>query len=104
MQLTVALVRAAHGRPQPPQLLTSVNPLTSHPSAAIMLQSPKPALQVKVHASPLPQRGIVAFTGAAQGVIVLPSPSELHTVRVVDPLGQVAVPGVHVQPEHMVPA
>jgi hypothetical protein len=103
MHVVVVLARVAHALPQRPQFRTSVKPFISHPSAAIMLQSPNPGVHVKVHALSVPQRAIVEFTGAGHASGRVASPSGLHTVRAVIPTAHVAVPGVHTQPAHIVP-
>jgi hypothetical protein len=46
VQLAVALARAAQVRPQPPQCVTLLRVSTSQPSAATMLQSARPVVQV----------------------------------------------------------
>lgn len=102
-QLAVAFARAAQAFPQRPQCASVVARFTSQPSAAVVLQSPKPVLQVNVQALSVPQRGIAAFTGAAQGSLCVASPSVLHTVRAVPPAAQVEVPGAQTHPLHIVP-
>jgi hypothetical protein len=64
--VVVAPARAGHTIPQPPQLLTSDNALTSHPSAALPLQF----LNVPVHVKPQapPVQSVVAFARAGQTV------------------------------------
>lgn len=95
--------RGAQTLPQRPQLAVDVVSAISQPSAAIALQSPKPAVQVNEQALSDPHRAIVAFTGAAQASERVARPSPVHTVRDAVPAGHVAVPGVHTQPEHIVP-
>lgn len=102
-QLTVVFGRGAQALPQRPQFATDVVSAVSHPSAAVMLQSPNPALQVNVQALPSPQRAMPAFAGATQGSLRVARPSALQTVREVVPLGHVAIPGVQTQLEHIVP-
>jgi len=102
-QATVALARGAQAIPQPPQCESELASGASQPSAATPLQSPKPAAQVNVQASPAPQRGAVALTGVGHGSMRVARPSALQTVRAVAPAGHVAMLGVQTQPVQVVP-
>lgn len=99
----VMLGRAGQALPQRPQWVTELERPTSHPSAAVALQSPKPALQVKMQRLSDPQRAIDALAGAVQGSLRVPNPSAVQTERAAVPVGQVAVPGTQAQLEHIVP-
>lgn len=80
-----------HRTPHAPQLVPDAR-LVSQPSAALPLQSPKPALQTVVHPEPTQRpEALGAFT---QVVTVLAVPVELQMLSIVDET-QVAVPGEH---------
>lgn len=57
VHVRLALVGVGHATLHPPQFITSFAVDLSHPSAALLLQSPKPALQVMPHMLE-PHRGI----------------------------------------------
>ena len=73
---------------------------TSHPSATVTLQSPKPARHVRPQAPPV-HVAADALAATGHGVVVRVSPSVLQTARDV-PLHS-AVPGVHVHDEQTPP-
>lgn len=89
-------------RPQPPQLLTSVATLASHPSPEARLQSPRPAAHVKPQAPPA-HVAAAAPDGTGQLAGVYPRPSGLHDCVAVGD-AQVVLPGVQTQPVQRPPA
>lgn len=82
---------AAQLRPHDPQLLAELS-ADSQPSAALALQSAKPALQAMVH--PEPTQRPAALGASRQVETVDAVPAALHTLSVVDET-QVAACGVH---------
>jgi hypothetical protein len=97
--------RAAHARPQPPQCATLVLVVSSQPSAATPLQSPKPGAHENPQTPAPPQVGDVALAGVGQGAAVVPRPSALQTLRD-DGDAHVVLPGtqthdVQVDPTHV---
>jgi hypothetical protein len=99
-QVAVALARAAHGRPHPPQCCGVLVTVTSHPLLALPSQSPKPAAQTTPHA-PAEHVAALALLGTGQGALVVESPSALHTRRTPAVDAQDTALGVHTHAAHM---
>ncbi len=69
-QVVTVFARTSQPWPQVPQLVRLVARLASQPSAAMPLQSPKPALQVKPHTPAPLHAGFVALAGVGQALAV----------------------------------